>query len=291
MIRDADDLKERLGRAAYVWSGARNLRTEGSAPASRSTASSGTTGRRRASCVGNVGALFGGVEVFPDARPDDGLLELGVVDGRRARRSGCGRSPAPPSATRSGSPFVRVTRPQRSRSSSTARCSTSSTAASAARSSRSRSRVEPGALRVRVPQTLVRRRADGMDHDSPPGRRAAARGARARRRHRAHAAVRMARPRRTRRPAAWSTRHRRAGASSSRWATAARRPTSRARCRRSRSNRSGTRCSSLVAIGLAGYASGACCARRSATGPRAATTPRSASPALASGIALRARSA
>ena len=34
-----------------------------------------------ASCVlvGNVGRLFGGIEVFEDARPDDGRLELGVV--------------------------------------------------------------------------------------------------------------------------------------------------------------------------------------------------------------------
>jgi len=29
--------------------------------------------------VGNVGSLFGGVEVFPDATPDDGRLEVGVV--------------------------------------------------------------------------------------------------------------------------------------------------------------------------------------------------------------------
>ena len=29
MIRDADDLKERIGRAAYLWSGSRNLRGEG----------------------------------------------------------------------------------------------------------------------------------------------------------------------------------------------------------------------------------------------------------------------
>ena len=35
----------------------------------------------KASCIllGNVGELFGGVEVFEDARPDDGMLELGVV--------------------------------------------------------------------------------------------------------------------------------------------------------------------------------------------------------------------
>ena len=35
-----------------------------------------------ASCilVGNVGRLFGGIEVFEDARPDDGRLEVGVVN-------------------------------------------------------------------------------------------------------------------------------------------------------------------------------------------------------------------
>jgi diacylglycerol kinase family enzyme len=35
----------------------------------------------KASCIllGNVGKLFGGVEAFEDARPDDGKLDLGVV--------------------------------------------------------------------------------------------------------------------------------------------------------------------------------------------------------------------
>ena len=45
-------------------------------------------GRRRgwykgkATCIllGNVGELFAGVEAFEDARPDDGMLELGVVN-------------------------------------------------------------------------------------------------------------------------------------------------------------------------------------------------------------------
>ena len=34
--------------------------------------------------VGNVGNLFGGVEAFDDARPDDGMLELGVVTAESA---------------------------------------------------------------------------------------------------------------------------------------------------------------------------------------------------------------
>ena len=29
--------------------------------------------------AGNVGRVLGGIEAFPQARPDDGLLELGVV--------------------------------------------------------------------------------------------------------------------------------------------------------------------------------------------------------------------
>ena len=80
MIADADGrLKERLGRLAYVLSGAKNLR------ARRFGASIDVDGgqwfRGEASCIllGNVGRLFGGVEVFAGARPDDGLLELGVV--------------------------------------------------------------------------------------------------------------------------------------------------------------------------------------------------------------------
>ena len=65
----------------------------------------------KATCilVGNLGSLFGGVEVFPDARPDDGQLELGVVEGaglvtwlRVLARTAVGDP--------STSPFVRVTR-------------------------------------------------------------------------------------------------------------------------------------------------------------------------------------
>jgi diacylglycerol kinase (ATP) len=79
MIRGADDLKERIGRAAYVLSGAANLDTE--AFDARIKVDGAPWYEGPASCIllGNVGHLFGGVEVFADARIDDGLLDLGVV--------------------------------------------------------------------------------------------------------------------------------------------------------------------------------------------------------------------
>ncbi|MDP9101967.1 MAG: diacylglycerol kinase family lipid kinase [Actinomycetota bacterium] len=80
MIKEADGgLKDRIGRAAYLWTGARNL------DAVRVKATVELDGRRffkgRASCVlaGNVGKVLGGIEAFALARPDDGILELGVV--------------------------------------------------------------------------------------------------------------------------------------------------------------------------------------------------------------------
>ena len=81
MIRDAGDggLKERFGRAAYVWTGSENLRSK---PFRAEIKVDGVGWYKgKASCIllGNVGELFGGVEVFEDARPDDGKLEVGVV--------------------------------------------------------------------------------------------------------------------------------------------------------------------------------------------------------------------
>jgi diacylglycerol kinase (ATP) len=79
MIRDADDLKKRVGRAAYIWGGLRNLRTDGFR--TQITVDGGEWHEGRATCIlfGNLGDVFAGVQVFPEARPDDGLLELGVV--------------------------------------------------------------------------------------------------------------------------------------------------------------------------------------------------------------------
>ena len=80
MISEAGrGLKDRLGRAAYLYTGIRNLSTR------RVKATVEVDGERffqgPVSCVlaGNVGRVLGGIEAFPQARPDDGLLELGVV--------------------------------------------------------------------------------------------------------------------------------------------------------------------------------------------------------------------
>jgi len=83
MIKQASrGMKRRIGRAAYVYAGARNL------GARRVKAAIDVDDRRfftgRVSCVlvGNVGKVLGGVEAFSGARPDDGRLELGVVTAR-----------------------------------------------------------------------------------------------------------------------------------------------------------------------------------------------------------------
>ncbi|MGH3205644.1 MAG: diacylglycerol/lipid kinase family protein [Streptosporangiaceae bacterium] len=80
MISEAGrGMKNRLGRAAYLYTGIRNLSTR------RVKATVKVDGERffqgRVSCVlaGNVGRVLGGIEAFPQARPDDGLLEFGVV--------------------------------------------------------------------------------------------------------------------------------------------------------------------------------------------------------------------
>jgi YegS/Rv2252/BmrU family lipid kinase len=81
MIRQADGgLKDRFGRVAYVWTGSKSLRAK---PFKAKIAVDGVpwyTGAASCILVGNVGRLFGGIEVFEDARPDDGRLEIGVVN-------------------------------------------------------------------------------------------------------------------------------------------------------------------------------------------------------------------
>lgn len=80
MMFHADgSLKDRFGRLAYVWSGLRASRIP------PTTMKIDVDGERwfkgKAACVllGQMGTLGVGMVAFPDAEPDDGLLEVGVV--------------------------------------------------------------------------------------------------------------------------------------------------------------------------------------------------------------------
>jgi YegS/Rv2252/BmrU family lipid kinase len=81
MIQQADGtLKDRFGRVAYVWTGSQSLRAKSFKAKIKVDGAPWYAGAASCILVGNVGRLFGGIEVFEDARPDDGRLELGVVN-------------------------------------------------------------------------------------------------------------------------------------------------------------------------------------------------------------------
>jgi diacylglycerol kinase family enzyme len=83
MIKEADrGMKSRIGRAAYIYAGARNLSARRVKAAIDVDGSRFFTGRVSCVLVGNVSKILGGIEAFSGARPDDGCLELGVVTAR-----------------------------------------------------------------------------------------------------------------------------------------------------------------------------------------------------------------
>jgi diacylglycerol kinase (ATP) len=85
MIRDADGtLKDRFGRAAYLWTGARSLRMPRTTARIRVDGEKWFKGKLSCVLVANVGKVMGDIAAFPDARPDDGLLEIGVVTAQGA---------------------------------------------------------------------------------------------------------------------------------------------------------------------------------------------------------------
>ncbi|HLM10243.1 MAG TPA: diacylglycerol kinase family protein [Thermoleophilaceae bacterium] len=112
MIRDADGLKDRVGRAAYVLSGSRNLSADGFGAEIEVDGGDWYEGRVSCILLGNLGDAFGGFTVFPDARPDDGVLEVGLVTAegvvewtRTLARTAVGDP--------NRSPFVRTTKAKR----------------------------------------------------------------------------------------------------------------------------------------------------------------------------------
>jgi diacylglycerol kinase (ATP) len=156
MIRDAGDggLKERFGRVAYVWTGSENLRSK---PFRAKIEVDGVDWYKgKASCIllGNMGRLFGGVDAFEDARPDDGKLELGVVTAegllewsRMLARVAVG--------TPSKSPFVRTTKAQSVKVKLSRKVLYELDGGDRTKLKSFKVKVEPGAINVRVPLSTV----------------------------------------------------------------------------------------------------------------------------------------
>ena len=109
MITDADrGLKDRAGRLAYVLTGLRHVRDEPVPTKIRVDGRKWFDGPTTCVLFGNVGTITGGIHAFDDARPDDGLLDVGVVTAQGALqwartlgRAASGRSER--------SPFVEMT--------------------------------------------------------------------------------------------------------------------------------------------------------------------------------------
>jgi diacylglycerol kinase (ATP) len=71
--------KRRLGRLAYIRSSMRAFNDAGVNVTIRLDGAPWFKGKATCVLVGNVGTAMGGITVFPDATPDDGLLDVGVV--------------------------------------------------------------------------------------------------------------------------------------------------------------------------------------------------------------------
>jgi YegS/Rv2252/BmrU family lipid kinase len=151
MIRGSEDLKERIGRLAYVWSGARSLRQDAFAAEVSIDGTEWYDGRATCILLGNVGELFGGIEVFPDAQPDDGQLEVGIVTAegvlqwaRTLARTAAGDPVR--------SPFVRATKARRVKVELDRKVRYELDGGDRTKVRSFKAKVEPGALQLCVPQ-------------------------------------------------------------------------------------------------------------------------------------------
>ena len=81
VIRDADrETKNRLGMFAYLWAAVKNLRKRPVRVRVRIDDSPHRLRRRAKSVmVANMGRLQGGIDVIPEASPDDGLLDVAIL--------------------------------------------------------------------------------------------------------------------------------------------------------------------------------------------------------------------
>jgi len=155
MMREAPEgLKARVGWPAYLVGGVRSLWRDRVSVTIRLDDATPIHARVRTVMIGNLGKLQGGLELLPDAEPDDGVLDVAVVCprsaadwavliGRAVRRRP--RTDHRMQTYRGARIDVRMSRPQ-------PRQVDGDLIASGTRLSAT---VEPGALVVRVPQEVA----------------------------------------------------------------------------------------------------------------------------------------
>jgi diacylglycerol kinase (ATP) len=163
MIQDAEGgLKDRFGRMAYIWTASRHLR--GDPFKARIEVNGDLWYRGNASCIllGNVGSLFAGAEIFDNAHPDDGLLELGVSNaeglGEWARTMA---HTVIGSATKS--PFVQATKAERVVVELDRKVPYELDGGERGTAKRLKVKIEPQAITVRVPETGTNGRPRGAE--------------------------------------------------------------------------------------------------------------------------------
>lgn len=152
MIQDAEGgLKDRFGRLAYIWTASKHLR--GDSFKARIEVNGALWYNGKASCVllGNIGSLFGGIEVFDNARPDDGLLELGVTNAEGIGEWARTIAHAAVGST-SSSPFVQATKAKRVDVELNRKVRYELDGGERTTVKRLKAKVEPKAITVRVPR-------------------------------------------------------------------------------------------------------------------------------------------
>ena len=80
MIKAADSgLKDKVGRAAYIWTGAKALHRPRMRAKVKVDGSVAFKGKASSVLVGNIQKVLGGITFFDHAQPDDGLLDVGII--------------------------------------------------------------------------------------------------------------------------------------------------------------------------------------------------------------------
>jgi diacylglycerol kinase (ATP) len=151
MIGGADGaLKDRLGRAAYLWTGAKSMRTPSFGASIKVDGAPWYDGPATCVLAGNVGALFAGVEVFADAVPDDGRIDIAVItaDGVAEWARTVARTVA---GSPERSPFFRVTQGRKVKVKLDRKVPYELDGGARSKVKSYRLTVEPGAIMVRVP--------------------------------------------------------------------------------------------------------------------------------------------